>query len=162
PVAVPGRIAGDVEGGSLGYGRAAAIAEVDAGPVRTFIDGSTETSGGWIPVREGRGAADRPLTLHDWSAAERIDADVGQAVFSERITAFEEDRGAGTLFAGSRVRGGQASMTLVQAPSAGALGWRVQGWISTSNLANTTATVSANRNTATLANNQYATPAMGY
>src|SRR6185312_8981113 len=58
PVAVPGRIAGDVEGGSLGYGRAAAIAEVDAGLVRTFIDGSTETSGGWIPVREGRGAAD--------------------------------------------------------------------------------------------------------
>ncbi len=162
PTAVPGHIAGDVEGGSLGYARAAAITEIDAGPTRAFFDGSAETSDGWVPVRQGRGAADRPLNLDDWSLAERIETDVGPAVLSERITGFQEDRGAGTVFAGSRVRGGQASVTLVQAPSTGALGWRVQGWVSTSNLANTTASVSANRNVATLADNQYATPAMGY
>ena len=36
-----------------------------------FLSASAEHSDGWIPVREGRGAADDRLTLDDWSLAAR-------------------------------------------------------------------------------------------
>jgi outer membrane receptor protein involved in Fe transport len=161
PAAVPGRIAGEVEGGDHGYGRAAAIGEIDAGPARLFLDASGETSDGWVPVIQGRGAADRPLTLRDWSTAERVEFDLGRAVLSERVAAFEEDRGGGTVDAHSRASGQQESLTLVSPPVGGRLGWRLQAWAAESNLANTSASVAANRNTATLADNQDRTPAVG-
>jgi len=160
PGHIDGGFAGEVEGGSLGYARAAGIAEADIGKSRLFFDASGETSDGWIPVIQGRGAADRPLTLHDWSAAERIETDLDGLLLSERVGTFDERRGAGTLFASSEAQGVQGSLTLVRPPDA-ALGWRLQGWVSGSNLVNSTASVSANRNTATLANDQYATPAIG-
>jgi len=162
PAAIAGGIAGEVEGGDRGYGRATAIGEIDAGAARLFLDGSAEHSDGWIPVRQGRGAADRPLTLSDWSLAERAEVAAGPLLVSERVAAFEEDRGAGTVLAGSSARGAQASLTIVRPPDAGVFGWRLQGWVEASNLANSTASVAANRNTATLANFQYATPATGF
>lgn len=161
PAHIDGGFAGEVEGGSLGYARAAGIGEVDFGASRLFLDASGETSDGWIPVIQGRGAADRPLTLHDWSAAERLETDVNGLLLSERIGGFDERRGAGSLFAGSEAQGVQGSLTLVEPPGDAQLGWRLQGWVSGSNLVNSTASVSANRNTATLANDQYATPALG-
>ncbi len=161
PDHIDGHAAGEVAAGDRGYARAAAITEIDSGTARAFLDASDETSGGWIPVRQGRGAADTPLTLHDWSAAERVQADIGQAVLSERIGGYEEDRGAGTLFAASRDSGVQGSLALVRPPTGGALGWWLQGWIEGSNLVNSSASVSANRETATLADKQYATPALG-
>lgn len=151
----------NVEGGDFGYGRAAAVGEIDTGPARLFLDAAGETSGGWIPVRQGRGAADRPLTLHDWTTGERAVVDLGGPVLTERVSAYDEVRGAGTLHAGSRDQGGQASLTLAQAPRAGALGWQTQAWVDTSNLANTSSSVPAGRNTAALADNQYSTPAIG-
>ena len=162
PDAIPGHAAGEVAAGDHGYGRAAAITEIDTGLARVFLDASDETSDGWIPVIQGRGAADRPLTLSDWSVAERAVVGLGAMVLSERVGAYEEDRGAGTLFANSRVRGLEASATLVRAPDDGRLGWRLQGWVDGSNLANSSASVSADRNTATLANNEYSTPATGF
>ena len=161
PDSVPGKLSADIEGGQLGYGRAAGIAEVDAGATRAFFDASGETSDGWIPVRQGRGPVDTALTLHDWSAAERIEGDVGPVAISERIGAFEEDRGAGTAYAGSRARGAQGSVTLAVQPDPNAWGWRLQGWAEGSDLRNTTASVALKRQTATLADNQYATPAYG-
>ena len=161
PDRVDGGVAGEAEGGSLGYARAGGIAEIQAGRTRVFLNAAGERSDGWIPVIEGRGAADQPLTLRDWSAAARAETQVGGAVVAARVAAYQEDRGAGALFAASRVRGYQASLTAVRAPGAGGLGWRVQGWVSGSNLANSTASVAANRNSATLANNQYSTPALG-
>jgi vitamin B12 transporter len=161
PTTVPGGVAGEVEGGSLGYSRAGGIVSADVDGARVFLDASSEHSDGWIPVHEGRGAADTPLTLEDWSAAERVEADIGRAVLSERAAAYEEERGAGTLYANSSVHGAQGSLSLVAQPTKDLLGWRVQGWISESDLANTSASVSANRNTATLADNQYSTPATG-
>ncbi len=162
PTHVEGHVAGDISGGNMGYARAAGIAEIDSGPARIFLDASNETSAGWIPVIQGRGAADQALTLHDWSAAERADIGIGAMVLSERVAGYEEDRGAGTLFAASRERGLQASTTLVSPPDNGQLGWRLQGWAESSNLANSSSSVSANRNTATLANNEYSTPATGF
>jgi outer membrane cobalamin receptor len=90
-----------------------------------------------------------------------VDFDLGGAVLAERVGGYEEDRGAGALFAASRARGVQASVTLVSPPAAGTLGWRLQSWIEGSDLANSSASVSADRNTATLADNEYATPAIG-
>jgi len=161
PGAVEGHVTADAEGGSLGYARAAGLAEVDTSAGRLFLDASGETSDGWIPVIEGRGAADRPLTLHDWSVGERLETRIGGLLISERIAGFDERRSAGTLFANSEAQGVQGSLTVVRPPEEGALGWRLQAWVSGSNLANSSATVSANRNTATLANEQYATPAYG-
>jgi outer membrane receptor protein involved in Fe transport len=161
PDHIDGYAAGEVAAGDHGYARAAAISEIDTGPVRAFLDASDETSGGWIPVRQGRGSADTPLTLRDWSAAERLQADIGAVVLSERIGGYEEDRGAGTRFAASRASGVQGSLTLVRAPTGASLGWRLQSWIEGSNLVNSSASVAAGRNTATLADDQYATPALG-
>jgi outer membrane receptor protein involved in Fe transport len=162
PANVEGHVAGEVEGGSLGYARAAGIAEADLGGAsRLFLDASGETSDGWIPVVQGRGAVDRPLSLHDWSAAERLETEVGGLLVSERVAGFDERRGAGTLFANSEAQAVQGSLTVVRPPDAGDLGWRLQGWATGSNLVNSSASVAANRNTATIANNQYATPAIG-
>jgi vitamin B12 transporter len=161
PGAVAGGVSGDIEGGELGYARAAGVLERQRGDRRVFLDASGERSDGWIPVIEGRGSVDRPLTLRDWSAAERIETDVDGLELSQRIAGYEEDRGAGTLFAGSHAQGIQSSLALVKQPSASELGWRIQGWFTGSNLANTSATVSANRNVASLADDQFATPALG-
>jgi outer membrane receptor protein involved in Fe transport len=161
PPSVPGDIAGEAEGGTLGYSRIGGIVGADLGGARVFLDASKEHSDGWIPVHEGRGGADTPLTLEDWSAAERVEADVGRAVLSERAAAYEEERGAGTIYANSAVHGAQGSLSLVAQPTKNLLGWRVQGWVSESDLSNTSASVATGRNSATLADNQYSTPATG-
>jgi outer membrane receptor protein involved in Fe transport len=161
PDQIHGGEAADVEGGSLGYVRAAGVDQLAVGGARVFLDASGERSDGWIPVIQGRGSVDRPLSLRDWSAAERVEADVGGAVLSERIAGFQEDRGAGTLFAGSEASGVQGSLGLVGQPAPGQLGWRVQAWVSASNLVNNSASVSLSRNTATLADNEFSTPAYG-
>src|ERR1700722_3404282 len=85
PDAVDGGLAADVEGGSLGYARAAGVAELDEAGSRGFLDASGERSDGWIPVIQGRGAVDRPLSLSDWSVGERWESDVGGAVLSQRL-----------------------------------------------------------------------------
>ena len=161
PSSIPGGIAADIEGGGEGYARGAGIVQADVAGAKVFLDASGEHNDGWTPVRYGRGAVDTPLTLDDWSAAERIEAPVGQAVLSERVGAFQEDRGAGTFFAKSHASGVQGSLSLVAQPTARQLGWRVQGWVESSDLANSSASVALDRDTATLANDQYATPAIG-
>jgi len=158
---VPGHIAGDVAVGQEGYVRAAGITQFDVGKTKAFIAASDEENGGWIPVRQGRGAADTPLALRDWSLSERTETDLGGAELTQRIGAYQEKRSAGTWFADSRAKGVQGSLSLVAQPRPDSLGWRVNAWVEGSDLANTSASVAANRDTATLANNQYATPAYG-
>ena len=58
--------------------------------------------------------------------------------------------------------GDDAALTLAAQPDATRLGWRLQGWVRQSNLSNSSAAISNNRNTATLSNSQYSTPATGY
>jgi vitamin B12 transporter len=158
----PGGFVGDVAGGGLGEVRAAGVASATIGPAKVLVSGSSESSNGWVPVRGLRGPADTDLTLRDASASAQAQADIGRALLSGRIAAFNEDRGAGTRGALSKDSGGQASLTLSAQPTAQDFGWRLQGWLSTSNLTNDSVSVSANRRTATPANNQYATPATGY
>ncbi len=154
--------AANVAGGEHGYGRVAATGQADLGVASLFFSAATENGGSWIPVRDGRGAADAALSLRDWSAATRASTDIGRATISARIAAFDEMRNSGLVGAESEARGISTSLTAAAAPTSDALGWRVQAWTRHSNLANTSVAVGAGRATVTPANNQYDTPADGY
>lgn len=151
-------IEGEASAGSLGYRQGLVV----AGGGGLLADLSAQHSDGWIPVREGRGAADRPLSLDTYSGAVRAEHRLGGAAVAERISVYEENRGAGQVSAGSKARGFQASVTAAAQPSQANLGWRVQGWVSGSDLYNASASLAAGRNTSTPANVQYATPALGW
>lgn len=160
--ALPGGVAADVEGGSLGYYHGQVAAEGGGGPVHVLATGGGEHSDGWIPVDASqRGAADTPLTLDDWNGALKILADAGPGVLAVRGSAFVEKRSAGLRFAESKAKGQNYSVTYASAPAGESLGWRLQGWVATSDLANTSTSVTNRRAVATPANNEYHTPARG-
>jgi outer membrane receptor protein involved in Fe transport len=158
----PGGFAGDITYADHDEARGAAIASTDAGPVHLLVGAAAETSAGWIPVKTGAGAADTHLTLHDNTEFAQAQVDVGRAALTARVSAYDEDRGAGLAGAAARARGEQASLTLAAQPTAGQLGWRVQGWLDGSDLRNSSVAVAANRASTTPANNEYKTPAIGY
>src|SRR5262245_29568158 len=149
-------------GGPIGQWRVAGAGATDVGRLGVFLSGAKEHSDGWIPVREGRGAADVPLELDAWNAGLRLQTRVGRALIAGRLGVFGESRSSGLVGADSETRGTTASLTATAAPEPGALGWRLQGWVRESNLRNTSVAVSADRNTTTPANNQYASPADGW
>ena len=159
--AVPGGVAADASIGNLGDVQGQAVASARFGPASLFVSAAGERSDGFIPVRQGRGAADRPLTLHDWNTAARLTLDTGPGVIAARIAAFQEDRGAGLAGAGSRARGEQASLSYTREPTPDALGYRILGWVTGSDLLNTSVAVGAHRAFTTPSNDQYATPAPG-
>ena len=158
-----GNFALGFEGSDLGQrlGTASGSATV-ADKVQLFAAGQTEQGDSWIPVRQGRGAADTPLTLRDSSATGKAVIDLGFAALTAEGGGYSEARDSGTLYARSASSGDDAAITLAAQPDANHLGWRLQTWVRQSNLANTSAAISNNRNTATLSNNQYATPAAGW
>jgi len=149
----------DLSAGELGAQRLAVSAAT--GPL-LFV-GSKEHSDGYVPVRGSRaGAADIRAGLDTWTASARLQGDIGNGVGALRIGAYEEERGAGLRGANSRVEGQQASLTLVRDARPNAAGWRMQAWVRQSDLANSSAAVSAGRATTTPANEQYETPSTGY
>jgi outer membrane receptor protein involved in Fe transport len=158
----PGQWTLDAEGGSLGQARAAASADLAAGPGSIFLTAAAEHSDGWIPVRQGAGAADTRLTLDDAEASARFLADVGAATASARVSVHQEDRGTGLAGAASRARGASLSFTVAEPPTASALGWRAQIWTLVSDLANVSVSVAPDRSSTSLANDEYQTPAIGY
>jgi outer membrane receptor protein involved in Fe transport len=122
---------------------------------------SHEHSDGWTPVVAGRGSADSALTLDASSAALRYVGQLGATKAGARLAAYDERRDSGLKGAQSHARGAEASLSLVG--SAGAeTSWRLQGWLSGSNLYNTAVSTTAGRAATTPANRQYATPALGY
>ncbi|MGZ3343654.1 MAG: TonB-dependent receptor [Caulobacteraceae bacterium] len=152
-----------VEGSDLSAwkGSASGSATV-ADKVQLFGAAQTEKGDRWIPVRQGRGAADTPLTLTDTSATAKAVTDLGFAAFTAEGGAYKESRASGTQFANSSSSGDDAAFTLAAQPDATHLGWRLQTWVRESNLYNTSAAISNSRNTATLSNTQYSTPATGW
>jgi vitamin B12 transporter len=136
---------------------------VSGGTPSVLITASAETTDGYTPVR-GRvaGAADQPLDLEDANAAVRVQHDFNGVQAAARLEAFEERRGAGLLGARSKATGTAETLTLAQPASEGVGGWRLQAWARTSDLANTSVAVAANRATTTPANNEFSTPAQGY
>jgi outer membrane receptor protein involved in Fe transport len=151
------------EGSELGERRgtiSAGAAVTDK--LQLFAAGQTEQGDSWIPVRQGRGAADVPLTLKDSSATGKAVYDLGFAALTAEGGGYTESRGSGTLLANSSTHGTEAAVTLAAQPDATHLGWRLQGWVRQSDLANSNSSLAVNRNTATPANSEYSTPATGY
>ena len=153
----------DVSASERGGLRAAGSASTRLGPLAVTLSGLREVSDGYVPVRgPAAGAADTPLDLDSRSAALRVDTALGQANLSVRAATWEEDRGSGLAGTRANASGHSLSATAAQAPSADGYGWRLQAWRIDSNLANSSASVSADRSTTTPANDQFKTPAMGW
>ncbi|HWE44722.1 MAG TPA: TonB-dependent receptor [Caulobacteraceae bacterium] len=152
---------GDAAGGSLGYARAAGVAEMSAGPGELFAEASGESSDGWIPVHASRGFADTPLSLHDRQGALRWTEDLGGGVLAARAGAYDEDRGTGTRGGTAHANGTDESLSWARAPDASAYGYRLQVWARQSNFSQLSLSDSPGHTSATPADQQYATPAQG-
>ena len=153
----------DVSASERGGLRAAGSASTRLGPLAVTLSGLREVSDGYVPVRgPAAGAADTPLDLDSRSAALRVDTALGQANLSVRAATWEEDRGSGLAGTRANASGHSLSATAAQVPSADGYGWRLQAWRIDSNLANSSASVSADRSTTTPANDQFKTPATGW
>ena len=151
-----------VGAGGLGERQAFAQASLAAPGGHVSADIAHDSSDGWIPVIRGRGAADRNLTLDATSAAIRYDGDLGDTYLSARLSGYSERRGSGIAGALSRSTGAQLAVTAGTAPLREGFGWRAQGWVTGSNLYNTSVSTAVGRATATPANRQYDTPALGF
>ncbi len=156
-----GDFVADGAGGTLGWGRAAGVGTVALGSTLATFAAAAETSSGWDPIRAGRGPADDNLTLGDWTASGRFSRTIGAVALALRLAAYQEDRGAGTVGAGSRARGGSLSLTAEADPTGQSPGWRAQVWALGSDLANTSTTVPATQATSTPADDEFQTPALG-
>lgn len=153
----------DVSASERGGLRAAGSASTRLGPLAVTLSGLREVSDGYVPVRgPAAGAADTPLDLDSRSASLRVDTALGQANLSVRAATWEEDRGSGLAGTRANASGHSLSATAAQTPSADGYGWRLQAWRIDSNLANSSASVSADRSTTTPANDQFKTPATGW
>lgn len=153
----------DVSASERGGVRAAGSASTRLGPLAVTLSGLREVSDGYVPVRgPSAGAADTPLDLDSRSAALRVDTALGQANLSVRAATWEEDRGSGLAGTRANASGHSLSATAAQTPTADGYGWRLQAWRIDSNLANSSASVSADRSTTTPANDQFKTPATGW
>jgi vitamin B12 transporter len=136
---------------------------VSGGTQSLLVTAAAESTDGYTPVRgKIAGAADQPLSLRDESISARIQHSFGDVQAAARFGAFEEKRDAGLLGAASTAKGTSATFTLAQPATTGVGGWRLQAWVRTSDLANSSVAVAANRATTTPANNEFSTPAHGY
>jgi outer membrane receptor protein involved in Fe transport len=156
--------AGDASWGERQSGHAAAAGGASLGGIDLFASASVESSAGWIPIdEEQRGAADVPVTLNARSASLRAQTNVASdTLLSARVGVYDEARHSGLGETASEASGISTSLTLAHPEQSGELGWRLQAWLRSTDLFNSSASVSADRSVATPANNQYATPAMGW
>lgn len=156
--------AGDASWGERQSGHAAAAGGASLGGIDLFASASVESSAGWIPIdEEQRGAADVPVTLNARSASLRAQTNVASdTLLSARVGVYDEARHSGLGETASEASGISTSLTLAHPEQSGELGWRLQAWLRSTDLFNSSASVSADRSVATPANNQYATPAIGW
>jgi vitamin B12 transporter len=146
----------DVSGGQRGSARLAAAA---APTPHLLLIASAETRDGYVPVRAGRGAADRPTWLRAYSAQALWRPALAWAEAGLQVSAYSEERGAGLAAAQSKATGAAAALTLARPAENG---WRIQAWIRASDLENSSVAVAEDRSGTTPANAQYASPATGY
>jgi outer membrane receptor protein involved in Fe transport len=127
-----------------------------------LITAAGESTDGYTPVRgPARGAADQPLDLEDATLAARLGHDFDGVDVAARAQVFEERRGAGLVGARSTANGAAGTLTLAKPAGQGVGGWRLQAWIRTSDLKNSSVAVAPGRATTTPANNEFSTPAVG-
>jgi outer membrane receptor protein involved in Fe transport len=149
-----------LEGGEDGYFRAAGVGEAQNDAFSLMLAAATQRSDGWIPVREGRGAADTEVAFETASAVARAQWRGDGLVFAARLAGFADERSAGLVGADSASDSASLSFTL--ADPAGPLAWRVQAWAIGSDFANTSVSVAPDRSSTTPANDQTSTPALGW
>jgi outer membrane receptor protein involved in Fe transport len=149
-----------LEGGELGQWRASGVGEAGEGAFSLMLAAATETNDGWLPVRAGRGAADTELWSDSVAGVARAQWRGDDVVFAARLGGYSESRSAGLVGAESTSEGASLSLTL--ADPSGPFAWRVQTWAVESDLANSSVSVAPGRNTTTPANDQLATPAIGW
>ena len=150
------------EAGERDYARVAGAGLAGDDDFSALLGAFLEHDDGWIPTREGRGAADAPLWRDAQSAAARVQTHIGATLVSARLSGYSESRGSGLVGAESTADGGAASLTLVRQPTDNALGWRVQAWARNSDMSNSFVAVAPDRSFTTPASLQYATPAFGW
>ncbi len=154
----------DISTGEYGGRRLAAATTLATG--RVSITGSTmyDHSDGYVPVRgAAAGAADTPLDLEARSAALRLDHGFdGDTALSLRVSGYDEARGSGLAGARSSASGHSVSAAFARQPGRNSLGWRVRVWRRESGFANSSVAVAPGRAATTPANDQYATPAVGW
>ena len=156
----------DASAGSLGSVRTGASGGTQIGNLDLSASAAGERSNGWIPIDPPRrGAVDNHLWLDGGEASFRAQQQLGGGVvLSARTEYYDDARGGGIVGVNSEAKGWINSVTLSRPADASSLGWRVQAWMIASGFANTSASVPAfpaARNSATPANDQYETPALG-
>ena len=154
----------DASVGELGTYRAAAAGGTTLGKVDLFASASAEQSDGWIAVPAAqRGAADAPLWFKGSSGSLRAQTNLGDGVMaSARIGYYEETRGAGLRDGEAKAHGFNTSLTIARAATDARQGWRLQAWAIRSGFSNISVSVAHGRVSTTRANDQYATPALGW
>ena len=150
----------DVSGGERGTGRIGGA----IGLGQFVLSGSAQTSDGWIPVNAAqRGAADNHVTLEAYNGALRGQVALGAGTTAvARLAAYSEKRDSGLVGASSTADGWSGSLTVAHPPQGSDMGWRLQGWVRSSDFSNVAVAVAAARVSTTLSNDQYATPAIGW
>lgn len=150
----------NAEAGELGYARLSGVGEGGDGAFSLMLAGSAQVSDGWVAVRDGRGLADVALASDSVAGVARAEWRGESLVLSARLGAYSEWRSAGLVGAGSTSEGTSFSVTLAE--PRGDMAWRVQAWLMESDLANSSVSVAPGRNVTTPANDQYATPTLGW
>ncbi len=149
-----------IEAGEDGYGRIAGVGEADSRAFSFMLAAGGQQSDGWVPVHDGRGAADQALWSDSSAGVARVQWRGDDLVFAARLGAYAESRGAGLVGAESTSTGQSLSFTLA-APD-GPFAWRLQAWALRSDLQNRSVSVAPDRSTTTPANDQVSTPALGW
>ncbi len=133
----------------------------EAGGVTATLYG--EETDGFHPVRgPRRGAADRKLYLNALSATLRGVREIGAAQAEARLTAYDEVRGSGAAGSKARTSGVFAAAGLAREAEPDRFGYRAQLWVHDTNLRNRFVAVADDRESASPANDQYETPALGW
>jgi outer membrane cobalamin receptor len=150
------------EAGERDFARFGGVGVVGDASFNALLAASMEHDDGWIPTREGRGAADAALWRDAMAGVARVQAMRGPVLISARVAAYGEDRGSGLVGADSSADGAAASLTLLSQPGADMLGWRLQAWTRASDMSNAFVSVAPDRSSTTPASLQYETPAFGW
>lgn len=149
-----------LEGGELGYWRASGFGEARDDAFSLMLAASAQASDGWVPVRAGRGGADEALRFNAANAVARAEWRGDGLVYSARLSGYTDERSAGLMGADSSSN--STSLSFSVAKPEGAFAWRAQAWAIASDFTNTSVALALDRNTATPANAQHATPALGW
>lgn len=155
-------VAAEARVGSLGTARGTVVAETGVAGNDLLFGVSGGRSDGYRAVRYGGGPVDEALSESDWSGVLRVTRDLADGRLAARLGYHDEERASGVAGASARARGGSASLTLAAAPVDGRRGYRLQGWVRTSDLYNASASIiNADRSASRVTNEQYRTPAVG-